>query len=429
MKKVEVVAAGNQLKALAGAALDDFVNEQLEIIKSEGIIKDFRKKVSFNHVDYGYEKQFLANFLIETLEEKFIVIRRSNSFRNDRAKTGFYDIDGICNHSSFSGDIVASIYLVPDTEMENSDFVNIRQKIKNKEYYCPATHLLTITEFMSFMEGHKYEVLNSEDNYQEQSNAISEEEIEYLGLIKDGSYYGKKGNAYERLIVAVLSNNLNLIKFRDKSLDSRNIYGKILNRILKDKNEEAEDLVRVSATNSAPPLMSGGSPKTDIIITIETMNGRKIKETLSLKNTSQKKVSCHDYPAADFVRVLDCVDSKLAEYFNYFQRSPSLSAFEESLPSGYSKQEFTIRLSENNEVFNNWVLRGMYDESNLTVPALQVSNYLLLNCNGEEAFYSMEDYIEIIDKNSKKTFGVPFGWTYPSKQRGKRIQLKLPVVV
>ncbi len=97
------------------------------------------------------------------------------------------------------------------------------------------------------------------------------------------------------------------------------------------------------------------------------------------------------------------------------------------MPKGYSESDFSTLLTKGQGIFTQWALRGMHDHINLTRPTLQVSNYLLIS-NGEKSVcYNMEDYIKIILKNAKLKFGVPFSWTYPSKQRGKRIQLKVPI--
>lgn len=52
----------------------------------------------------------------------------------------------------------------------------------------------------------------------------------------------------------------------------------------------------------------------------------------------------------------------------------------------------------------------MYDEVNI-VPTI----------------HTLEDYCDILLR-SKKTFGTPFSWTYPSKKRGKSIQLKAKLI-
>lgn len=416
-KKKLIISEDNKSKALAGAKLDNFIKEQLSQLVNEGVIKEFKRNVNFSHAEYSYEKQFLANFLIETLDGKIVIVRSSTSFRNDRAKIGFYDFDGILKHSSFSKKVIASVYLVPNTELDNSDFINIRKKIKDKEYYCPATHLMIFSEFLTFLEGLKYEVLNS---LEELSNKSKEEK---------GSFYGKRGNDYELELVKKLSNHNNLDKYKNKDLISTDEYKIILEKLLYDNKILISDVVKVNATNSIPLLMNGGNPKTDILIKIELVNNLNLDITISVKNTKSTRVSCHDYKAKDYIRVLQSKDTRLEYYFNLFQSFPSLKAFKENLSKGYTTEEFEGLLLNKSEIFNKWVLKGEYDIENLTTPELQVSKYLLINKNGDLVFHLYDDYIKLISLNSKKTFGVPFGWTYPSKQRGKRIQLKMPVIV
>lgn len=427
MNEKDIVSSGNSMKAMAGAALDSFIEKHLENIKLEGIIRNYAKNVNFNHIDFGYDKQFLANFLIQTLEEKYIVVRSSTSFRQDRSKIGFYDFEGILKHSKFSKDIIATIYLVPDSELDNVAFVNTRERIKLKEYYCPATHLLVFSEFMSFLEGHKYEVINSE--FEQDEDLISEFDVSLMTVNERGSYYGKRGNSYERDLVSVLSDTRNLKIFKDGQIFSDSPFEMIISKILNDKKITLEDVIRVRASNTVPLLMNGGTPKTDIIITIELSGNTEIEETLSIKNTNGSRVSCHDYSANDYIRILKCEGTRLADYFNYFQDTPAIKDFLDILPKGYSETEFTDLLDEKSDVFNNWVLRGAHDELNLTIPKLQVSNYLMIRKGDDVAFYSMREYIALISKKSKKIFGVPFSWTYPSKQRGRRIQLKVPVFI
>lgn len=413
----------NQNKVIAGLDNNAKIKNQLQQLKVEGIIKDYNCKVNFAHKEFKYDKQFLANFVIETVDEKFIIIRTSTSFRHDRAKIGFYDFEGILNHSSFAEEIIATIYLVPDSELGNNDFINTREKVKEKDYYCPATHLLSLSEFISFLEGYKYDLLSK------QEEALHESHSTELLISESGSFYGKKGNNYELEIVNILSNLDNLLALKSLGRSSINVFDLIVNKISSDLNIDKGTITQIKASNSVPLLLSGGNPKTDIILTIEVIGGKSFKETISVKNTTQSRVTCHDYPSKDFIRVLNCGDTRLANYFNYFQQEPVIKAFKESMSDGYTVEEFTALLEEKEHIFSRWVLTGEFDFHNLTVPEVQISKYLLLNKNEQLAFYTMDEYLAIISKKSSKTFGMPFGWTYPSKQRGKRIQLKVPVLL
>lgn len=244
---------------------------------------------------------------------------------------------------------------------------------------------------------------------------------------KQGSIYGKRGNKLEHSLVEELSSSENLLNYK-KDLPLNDIYSLIVNRILLDCKLNKEDITLISATNKVPSLRSGGNPKTDILLKIKTTSGKEFIETLSIKNTQKPKVSCHDYSVVDFIRVLKCENTKLAAYLSHFQKHPSYRDFEKHLSDGDSIKEFVELLREKEIVFNEWVLMGKHDIYNLTEPEIQVSKYLFIHYEKKSAFYSFTEYISLLKtKRTNEKFGVPFSWTYPSKQRDKRIQLKVAI--
>ena len=244
---------------------------------------------------------------------------------------------------------------------------------------------------------------------------------------ESGSFYGKRGNELERSLVELFNNQKNLSKLKEEKMKTGSIFNLILKRLLKDNNISLKDVSNLLATNSIPQLKNRGHAKTDICVTIKTKSEEQFLETISIKNSTKPKVSCHDYPAKDFIRVLKCKSTRLAYYLGLFQQFPSYRGFESNLEEGYSTEEFVRLLSEKSKIFTEWALKGMHDTHNLTSPDIQISKYLLLVGSEKMAFYSMDEYIEIITTRDKSRFGVPFSWTYPSKQRGKRIQLKVPI--
>lgn len=247
-------------------------------------------------------------------------------------------------------------------------------------------------------------------------------------LKEEGSFYGKRGNQLERILVQEFSNINNLAKFKKGQLN-KNIYGLVLSRILLNNKIKTPDVVSLTATNKVPALSNRGNPKTDIVLTIESKDGKKYLETISVKNTTKSKVSCHEYTAIDFIRILNCEGTRLAKYLSIFQAYPSYTAFEKNLPDTYSLNEFITVLKKKENIFNEWVLTGKHDTLNIKDPSLQISKYLLIKNEYKFAFYSMKEYIDLLkEKRKNERFGVPFSWTYPSKRRGKRIQLKVPIL-
>ena len=424
MDNKDFLSESNRLKALAGSQLTKYIEKELSLLEERGVIKKVQKDVNFKHSKFTYEKQFLANFLIQTFDEKYIIVRSSNSFRSDRAKIGLYDLDGIQRFSNISDEIIASIYLVPDKEKEDerNDFNRTREKINKKEYYSPASHLLTLTEFISFLEEYEYETVSTLD--------VETDEYVVLGTIQEqGSFYGRSGNEFERKLVKILSSRKNLKQLQNDKLKEGHIYKLIVTLISQFHEMDIQDIIKITATNSIPLLKNGGNPKTDIKLEIETSQDKILIETISVKNTSKKRVTCHDYAAKDFVRVLDCEGTRLGTYLELFQEFPTYRDFQKNFPKGFSLEEFQSLLHEKQNIFIEWVLTGEHDFHNLISSEIQVSRFLLIRNSVEEklSFFSMKNYITLLKERATKKFGVPFSWTYPSKQRGKRIQLKVPI--
>ena len=75
-----------------------------------------------------------------------------------------------------------------------------------------------------------------------------------------------------------------------------------------------------------------------------------------------------------------------------------------------------------------WVLGGYGGEGD---PVKQNAGYILVydSNNGNESIKRVEEYYKhLVDSGVSGAFGTPFGWTYPSKRKGKDIQLKLKLI-
>ena len=415
----QIINEANRLKQAAGAQLKALLIFKFNELKQEGIISDFYGKTNFCHTGYTYAHQYKTNFIIETLDNKLIIINSSNSYRSDRVKQDLYDFDGITNNAEISDRIIASILLYPDEEIVNKELMLYRHNVHNKIAHSNATHILLFRELIQFLENHKLSV--------EQQLASELEEIEQQYVAKNGSYFGIKGNTFEKEVVAVLNNYENLQQLK-MDLCTDPIYLLVMNQIACDYGVPINNIISVSATNTVLKLNSGGNAKTDIIVTIKTVFD-EIIETISVKNTTQTRVSCHDYRADDFIRVLNIANTRLAEYFLYYQKFGSHKGFVDGLPNGYSFYEFIGLLEPYQAILVEWALTGKHDHQNLINPQLQTSNYLLINKTGQLRFTRFDSYIPEIYQRSTLVYGIPLSWTYPSKQRGSRIQFKLPIVL
>ena len=435
--KIDAHSESNKMKKKAGSDLSRIITDKLSSLKKDGSIESFESDVNFPHKSFVYKQQFKANFLIRTSDGKYIVVRSTNSFKGDRVKTSFFDLEGINTHANFSDEIIASVFLVSDRELEKTSFPNFRKKILNKERYSPATHLLSLSELIEFLEDYNYNSLSTIEEDEGLSGIdlqnyfdVDIAKQKFSTVAEEGSFYGRSGNKLEKDLVKILSDEANLISLKKGKLTGHSFYKEILVAILSNKKINIEEVLKVKATNSVVLLGRGGNAKTDIVLTVKTSSGLSFNENISIKNSTQARVSCHDYRAEDFIRVMNCENSVFADYFNLFQKYGNYTDFNENLPAGYSLEEFKNLLLGSWPMFGEWVLTGKHDKENLVDPNTQISNYLfMLNPNNRSfSFYSMKEYLDLIYKEKSGKLGVPFSWTYPSSNQGERIQLKMPII-
>lgn len=424
----------NSEKTLAGKAIEEEVKNILDVLRGARLIIDFSEDVSVQHRDYKYVKQFKLDFVLQTLDNKYILIRTSSSYRSDRVKIFSYDFFGVQNFSDFSNEVVASIFLFPDKEQSNSTFISNRKMFNNKEIFSPATHWLTFSEFKEYIGNYcsELETINNEDD---------EKETKLIGKVggcfgdsqpevkeKDGSYYGVSGNEFERYLVPLLNDQSNLISFKYNLCDSLE-YKVVVEGIVEELKISKHSILFIKATNTIGKLKNLGSPKTDIHIKVYTDSISYHVINLSLKNTKSPRVSCHDYQAKDFVRVIAPNDDEFKKVIFEFQSSGNWRDFDKAVElQNVDFRPYDI-LNSYMEKIIKWAITGDLDEDNIIDREKQIANFILTRNSetGECHFQSTHDYIERLKLLIGASKGAPFSWTYPSKSRGQRIQLKMPV--
>lgn len=432
----------NGEKSRKGREVKSKVNKILHEMLASGFILQVRQKENFSHRDYHYPKQFNCDFIVETIDNKFILIRASNSYRSDRAKIWFYDFLGIQRFSKFSGEIVASILLVPDNEEENSEFITARENVRKGNFFSPATHWLTFSEISEFFENYCSEVEELLDDSEQEStieystiDAIESYKRNFSAQLeqvseKTGSYYGKSGNKFEKFLVEELNdpNNLEAYKSGEKNCFE---YDRVLTTIATDLGIKSEKIQFLEATDTVTKLRNGGSPKTDLVLHIHTYAHERYQANISVKNTTSTRVSCHDYQAKDFTRVIAPNDSQFNKVVEIFQECASWKNYDEII----AYQQLQI---DTDEVLNlymkkiiEWAITGRHDNEHLIDESTQIADYLLTrNANtGACKVQSCASYIEELYSSIGSSRGAPFSWTYPSKRRGQRIQLKMPILL
>lgn len=426
----------NSEKSRTGQQVKEDVEHLLSDLLNKGLIESITSDETFKHRDYTYNKQFKSDFIVKTLDQKFVLIRASNSFRSDRAKIYFYDFLGIQSFSEFSGNIVASILLFPDAELSNTTFISTRALIYSNDFFSPASHWLTYSEFNQFIDNYCSEI---ETEIEEEPTSLNEAQAQtsyttdfsktqLMTREPTGSYYGRVGNQFEKYLVAELNSDINLHNFKADDCECYEYY-EVMTALTKMLHIDKQQIQLVEATDTIMKLKNLGSPKTDVHLKIYI--GPKSFKTanLSIKNTTANRVSCHDYQAKDFIRVLDPTDEYLEMVIQTFQEAGSWAIFTQILNDRGLQIDVDAILNRHMKKLIEWAITGKHDDENMIDPVTQMADFLLTRNanNGQCKLQLAEDYCSELYESIGNSRGAPFSWTYPSKRRGERIQLKMPL--
>lgn len=247
-----------------------------------------------------------------------------------------------------------------------------------------------------------------------------------IANLSHGAKEDKLGDVYEDYCVDVFSDEELLKKAKLKQLDNSNmdeyVYSEMMvKRILPYLNK----VIKVSATRNIQPRITGGNPKTDVIIDIETEE--EIKQVpISIKQTTAPKVAMAEFDVNTIVNEIGITDEKLVGYLEKHQRDASAIHF-----TLEEKQDLAERLRPYVKSFVRWVVTGAPIATNdLRYPDYLVRFSLNKKDDVQEIMcVTVEQYVNklILDKNGnpkKGGFGTGLSWTYATGSKGKKIQFK-----
>ncbi|XWN51741.1 MspI family type II restriction endonuclease [Anoxybacillus flavithermus] len=254
-----------------------------------------------------------------------------------------------------------------------------------------------------------------------------EQFIESKGLENEkiGKRKAMEGKNFEKQIVSLLNHPSNVEKW-NQSIATEDGYfyptfQQIMNLIGISKNEK---IIKIKATDKIPKLETGGQPKTDILLAITTDRRSEEIFTFSCKRSSAEYVSIHEYTAESFIKVLGIENQKLKEAFRKLQEVGGFKQLQEQHNDLYKIME--TELPKLNKKLAQWAYAGIGGYGDKEI---HWARYMIVFKNEMEIeMEKMDTYIENILKNTKGQMGTPFQWTYPSKKKGKAIQLKGKIV-
>lgn len=387
----------NADKSERGKNRMDALDQRFSELVFEKKIRKFEKKKRFTRPGFQPD-QFYAPFEIEFEDDSKWEIFSSTSYRSDREKGNQWDAFNIKQID----ESVEKCFLVVFPENDDQRKLVRRTNEELNQKYSSIDEIIDDSDFFDFLERKSYESRSKT-----------------AGQIND-----EKGRAFEKRVVSALRNKGNLLRWKGSPLQSGLDYDLIFVPVLDAFRFEAHEVASIDATDDIPKLPTGGSPKTDVSVTIELCNGQSVTKNISCKTSSKKRVTVHQYSVDEFLRVLAVEDKRFKEALIRLQECGGTN----NLESDYGEDEVAY-LSENfgkyNESLAKWVLGGHGGE--VSSPDVQLAHYFLVRSESGNFVnvYGLEDYVsKMIDPKNYLQMNTPFQWTYASGCKGKSIQLK-----
>ncbi len=211
--------------------------------------------------------------------------------------------------------------------------------------------------------------------------------------------------------------------------------GKLLsiNSIGSNSNTPIADQLKLVKANG----QNYGKPKTDVIISIINEKGKNLIFKFSVKQPSSNKgkVTVHE---GSVERLLNDLKYSLPSdsIFNdpdmFNKLSTALKDFQKVGSKSKIQDDNLEFLNYHLASLNKWLIDYfMFGINNSYLNKNQQANALLVfdpttgNCKVSNV---SETELTLLN-HRKATFNTPFSWTYPSKKRGSKIQIKGPIIL
>lgn len=425
----------NQLESNAahGKNFQGHVDEELRRLKHDGylthVIKEFRAR------EPGYENpnQYYAPFLIQFNDRTRWVLFSTTSMRTDRIKGQQWDADRL---KQVDATISKALLVYPDDvdEMVRSEFMRQKDKYDTRWEFSRIDDIIALGDLLKQIKAFD-DVLQSDSlggGLLRKVGTVSQVNVAPI-LFNDritasnetdiGRAWDIGGRNFERFVAGALSDAKLLAMWKDGKGDSDSTYTYFC-KILDGLQLRRKDVLSIHATADKDDiglLPSGGSPKTDVIAVAKIANGLDQQFTFSCKRSTKRYVSAHQYSADAFADVLDRTNDRLRSLLRTFQMYGNKS----DLPKEDAVALESL-LADKISTLCKWVVGGHGGEGS----DKQLADYVVTFRADTNKFsiHSTNEYVRLMIASSKGFFGTPFQWTFASGQRGKSIQLKMPML-
>lgn len=423
----------NKIKSEVGKNNENELKNLISTIESSSL--DIYAKSS--NPKFGYkgknQKQFSATSKISFLKSKETwIIFTSNSFRTDRIKGKEFDAENIKKIEKENGNENVKAFFILPNEISQKDLhsLDIYRKNKNLTYF---------DKFMILKEFKEYLIKKGIENNTQGINSNIIGNISELSISNsfNNDKNIKKWNSPENQVLK--SNDFYILSsFMIQSNINKKIdYSVAFNNNKKDKDHYLKELDIVTDINGKKNF---GKPKTDVLVHLKLQQEKKetsIRFSIKHPKKIKGKTTVHEGSVQNLLSDLKNTVPQNSKFKNpeLFQKlSSALLEFQEvgsAKNMTISNKQF---LEKNLSDLNEWLINYfMFGINNSKLNKNQVANYLAIvdPNNGEILFTSSNNEVKkLIDyckNHSRLAFGTPFSWTYPSKKRGTKIQIKAPL--
>lgn len=383
-------SADNREKVMHGLGMKRSLSSAIEELELSGAVIQRVSRPAYGYLDMC-QTQFKATEELTFADGSKAIVYTTNSIRSDRVKEQQWDAYNI---KRIDRTINYAWLVVPDDEALLAG-QSVRRNITSGDYFTAIDDILTIQMF-----------------YDEVFSRFSE-------TINAGAMHDIAGNSFEETFESILSDRDNLERFNGDTSCVGYRFD-VFRSIMEKVGIKPLDVFSITATRDIPRLPTGGKAKTDVAASLQLTNGDTRLVTFSLKNTSASAVSVHEYDANAFSTVLDPSNSELRRLLYSFQNAGSASG----MPTD-DQARLTAILRPLRMKLDLWVLGGIGTPNS---SRLQTVDYLVVKHKTDNSIdvHELQEYCSAMEQKNDGSsgFGTIFSWTYPSKRRGKAIQLK-----
>ncbi len=386
----------NYEKSNRGRSGQENLKDIIESLKAKDYIVLFESDYRDGYKGYD-QKQFFYQYLIEYSNHDSWILHSTTSIRSDRMNIQQWNAEHL---KRLNGYIKKAYVVYPNglSDVELKSAKSYQVKLKEGTAYSAVDGVVSQSEMYSLVEQYALSLIGSQ-----------------------GKALAKRGNNFERWIAEIFNSTENFLKWKNNDDLKTGLFYDMFIKLIESMSLKKNEVVGINATNVIPKLPSGGKPKTDILVTVDTFEG-ELTFTYSCKKSSNDWVSAHEYSVDQFVDILGIDDEGLIVALNDFQ---GVGSIEKMAPSSY--EALSRRLSAYNDKLNMWVFGGIGGQGD---PDTQWAQNIITYNEKTSNFsiMSIHEYVGALNERGVTgNFGTLYRWTYPSGGQGKRIQLKMKV--